>query len=168
MDYFGNKIKETIEKFSMLNPDDKIIVGLSGGADSVSLVYSLHSLKYNIVAVHINHMIRGEEADRDELFVTDLCNKLNIPLKVYKKDIPKIAKDMGISEELAGRKVRYLCFDEVLKEYSATKIAVAHNMNDSLETTIFNLLRGSGMKGLCGINPVNGNIIRPLIETERC
>lgn len=167
MSLFETSVKETIDNNSMLSPSDKIIVGLSGGADSVSLVHILKKLQYNIVAVHINHMIRGEEALRDEQFVIDFCKENNIPLKVFRKDIPAIAVENGISEELAGRKVRYQCFNEALIEYGASKVAVAHNMDDNLETMVFNLLRGSGLKGLSGIPPVNGNIIRPLINTKR-
>ena len=167
MDCFEQNVRETINKYSMLSPGDCVIAGLSGGADSVSLVYTLNKLKYNVIAVHINHMIRGEEAQRDMNFVSELCSKLGIPLLVYTKDIPDIAKKLGISEELAGRKIRYECFEETLKKYNASAIAVAHNMNDSLETMIFNMVRGSGMAGLSGIPPVNGNIIRPLINIER-
>lgn len=167
MNLFLDNIKKTIEYHSMISHDDEIIVGFSGGADSVSLVYSLKELGYKIIAVHINHMIRGDEAYRDENFVVDFCKSHSIPLKIYRKNVPEIAKEKGISEELAGRNIRYLCFNEALEETNASKIAVAHNMDDSLETMIFNLLRGSGMKGLCGIPPVNGNIVRPLINTKR-
>lgn len=167
MNLFESSVKETIARYDMLLPEEKVIVGLSGGADSVSLINVLKNLKYDVIAVHVNHMIRGEEAQRDEKFVVDFCKDNNIPLETYHIDVPSIAKEQCISEELAGRNVRYSCFDKSMKKYKATKIAVAHNMDDNLETMLFNLVRGSGIKGLCGIPPVNGYIIRPLIETER-
>lgn len=168
MNLFETSVKETIDRYTMIMSGEKVIVGLSGGADSISLINVLKKLDYDVIAVHINHMIRGEEAQRDENFVISFCNKNNIPLKVYRKNIPLIAKESGISEELAGRNIRYLCFEDALNEFKAKKIAVAHNMDDNLETMLFNLVRGSGIKGLCGIPPVNGNIIRPLIDIQRC
>lgn len=167
MDFFEHKVKETINKYNMLSPDDSVIVGLSGGADSVSLLLVLKNLNYNVIAVHVNHMIRSEEAIRDQEFSSDLCKKNGIPFVCYTKNIPVIAKKDGISEELAGRNVRYECFKEAAKLYNASRIAVAHNMNDCVETMLFNIMRGSGMAGACGIPPVNEAVIRPLINISR-
>lgn len=163
-----NKVLSVISKYSMLSAGDKVIVGLSGGADSVSLLHVLNSLKdelkISICAAHVNHMIRGAEAERDEQFVITLCKELNIPLHIGRFDIPAISKESGESEELCGRKVRYKFFNSIDKK---AKIATAHNLNDSAETFFLNLSRGSGLNGLCGIPGVRENIIRPLIECSR-
>ena len=162
---------KVIEKFEMINHGDKIVVGLSGGADSVTLLHALLRVKeqYNLslVAVHVNHMIRGLEAKRDESFVRDICKSLAVPLEVYQKSVLDIAKLQKISTEEAGRIVRYQCFYDCKKKFNATKIAVAHNLNDSVETMLMNFLRGTGTKGLRGIMPVRDDIIRPLIECKR-
>lgn len=163
-----NKVLSVISKYSMLSDGDNVIVGLSGGADSVTLLHVLNSLKdelhISISAAHINHMIRGAEAERDEQFVVSLCEKLNIPLHIGRFDIPTLAKESGESEELCGRRIRYEFFNSIDNN---AKIATAHNLNDSAETFFLNLSRGSGLNGLCGIPCVRDNIIRPLIECSR-
>ncbi len=168
---FIDRVENTVKKHNMLKTGDKIVVGLSGGADSVSLMVSLSMLKdkyeLGIIGVHINHMIRGNEADRDEDFSKELCKKLGVEFVSYREDVPHYAKENRISEELAGRQIRYLRFNEVLKNKNANKIAVAHNKNDSVETVLIKLARGCSLNGLKGIQPVNGNIIRPLIDTDR-
>lgn len=157
------KVISTIEKYNMISPGDTVTVGLSGGADSVCLLEVLASMRgkfgFNLKAAHINHSIRGAEADRDENFVKNLCDKLEIPLTVFHKDIPHEAEITGESEEECGRRIRYECFASL-----GGKTATAHNLTDSVETTVFNLIRGSALKGVCGIPPVRENIIRPLIE----
>ena len=162
-----NSVSNAIKRFSLLEKGDVVTVALSGGADSVSLLYVLLSLKeqlgITVNAAHLNHSIRGEEAERDAKFVTDLCNKLGVTLFVEKQDVPKIAKENGISLELAARKVRY----EFLERVAVGKVATAHTASDNLETMIFNLARGTSLKGLCGIPVKRGIFIRPLILCTR-
>ncbi len=164
-----NGVLETIEKYGMLDGCEKVVVGLSGGADSVCLTAVLCSLRekygFSLEAAHINHGIRGEEAQRDEDHCRKICEKLGVELQVLKADVPSLAKQHGLGEEECGRKVRYEFFSSLAGENG--KIATAHNLNDNAETLIFNLVRGSGLKGACGIPPVRDNIIRPLINTER-
>lgn len=166
------KVINNIEKYHMLQQGDRIIVGISGGADSVSLIHILHSLKdkYNlsVTAVHVNHCLRGLDADKDEDYVISFCNSLSIPVKVYRKDITAVAEKTGATLEEAGRSIRYQAFYDTLKEVNANKIAVAHNMNDNAETVLMRLCRGTGIKGMGGINPARDNIIRPLINITRC
>lgn len=166
-----NKVIETIKKFNMLNNGENVVVGLSGGADSCALTHILARLSekmdLHITAVHINHGIRGEEAERDERSAEEFCRRLNIEFIAYHCDIPSEAVKRGIGEEEAGRLVRYEKFYETAGKKNGAKTAVAHNMNDKAETLIMNLCRGAGMKGLAGIKPVGGSIIRPLIFCTR-
>lgn len=165
------RVIQNIEKYNMLTYGDHIIIGVSGGADSISLVHILHLLssKYNLMltAVHVNHCLRGEDADNDERYVVSFCESLNIPIKIFSCDITKEAEKTGLTLEEAGRKIRYRAFYDTLKEKSANKIAVAHNMNDNAETVLMRLCRGTGIKGLGGISPTRDNIIRPLINVSR-
>lgn len=162
-----NKVLKTLNKYSMIQNGDKICVALSGGADSVALLHLLHRLKadFNIElsAVHINHSLRGEESDRDEEFVTRLCQRMNVTLKVEKIDVKALADKNNESIELAARKARY----EVFSGLDGTKIATAHTATDNAETVLINLTRGTSLKGLCGIPAVRDNIIRPLINCTR-
>jgi len=164
-------VLETIKKYNMINEGDSVICALSGGADSVCLLHILNSikgdLKFNLYAAHLNHMLRGKEAEEDTRFVKSLCDSLNIPLTIKYADIKKEAKDKNISQEMAGRIARYSFFEELSKNFESPKIAVAHNKNDNAETVLLNLIRGTGIAGLCGIPYVRGNIIRPLINTTR-
>ena len=145
-------------------------MGLSGGADSCALLCLLVSLRESmglkVYACHINHCIRGEEADKDENFTAELCEKLGVKLFALRVDVLKEAQKKGMGTEQCGREIRYCFFEEKAKELGA-KIATAHTASDNAETVIFNMTRGSGIKGLCGIPPVRGNIIRPLIEASR-
>jgi len=164
------KIIKTIKAHSMLQPCDSIIVGLSGGADSVVLLHSLFHLKaelgiYQISAVHVNHGLRGEAA-ADEAFCRGLCEKLQIPLQVCHADVRGLAAKESLSIEEAGRKLRYYYLQEAANSFDA-KIATGHHQNDNTETVIMNLARGAGLRGLCGIPPVNGNVIRPLLDVSR-
>lgn len=165
------QIKHYIKLNNMLHQRDKIVIGLSGGADSVCLLMVLCSLKVEfqleIRAVHINHMIRGDEAKRDQTYACDLAAKVDVPIDVFCIDIVELANELRITTEEAGRKYRYECFEKVLVDNNYNKIAVAHNKNDVAETVIFNMIRGSGIKGMAGILPVRGNIIRPLLAVER-
>lgn len=163
------KVFEYIRKHDMLREGDRVIVGVSGGPDSVCLLFLLHELaseyKLDLHAVHVNHMLR-DEADDEEQFVKGICQKLGISFHVAKADVHKYAEETGLSTEEAGRVIRYDAFRKVLGD-NVGKIAVAHNKNDLAETVIFNLFRGAGIRGLGGIEPVNGNIIRPILCLER-
>lgn len=161
------KIEEFITKYNMISPGDTVTVGVSGGADSVCLLLNLISysnkVPFSIKVVHINHLIR-EEAGEDAAFVEKLCRKYELPFFLYEEPVENIAKEEGISTEEAGRKVRYSRFSEIS---DGGKIAVAHNSNDVAETVLFNIFRGTGLEGLASLEPVNGNIIRPLLGVTR-
>ncbi|MDD3569654.1 MAG: tRNA lysidine(34) synthetase TilS [Lachnospiraceae bacterium] len=165
------KALATINKYNMLQKGDKIVLGVSGGADSVALLRFLckqrEELLLTLFVVHINHGIRGIEANRDEEFVRKLCVQLELDFTSKTFDVPKIAKEMGITEEECGRFLRYEEFKKCLEANNANKIAVAHNLNDQAETLIMRLCRGTGLTGLSGISPVRDNIIRPLIGCTR-
>ena len=167
------KVIETIRKYNLIEDGDKIVLGVSGGPDSISMLNILKEIKdeqiikFEIYVAHINHMIR-EEAIDDEKYVEDYCNKNNIKCHIKRIDVVKIANDKKIGTEEAGRKARYEFFEEILKKTNSNKIAIAHNINDKIETVIMHLLRGSGLSGLKGIEPIRDNkFIRPLIECER-
>ena len=166
-----DSVLATIKKYNMLSEGDGVVVGLSGGADSVSLIAVLKEIQpiydLRLYAVHLNHNIRGEEADRDEEFVRELCTDIGVELFVFSRDVTAEAKRLSLTVEEAGRRIRYELFEKVLEDTKSSKIAVAHNMNDNAETLLMRLCRGTGVKGLGGILPVRGNIIRPLIETSR-
>ena len=165
------KIYEYILKHNMVTQGDTVVVGLSGGADSVCLFIVLLNLSkklgISLVAVHVNHGLRGKDADRDEEYCRYLCAKHKIPFEAFKADVNLIAKDEHMTCEEAGRKVRYEAFEKVRDRYAPAKIAVAHHMNDRAETVLFNMFRGSGISGLSGIKAVNGSIIRPLLCVNR-
>lgn len=163
-----DKIIEFSEKYNMLPKGSDIVCGLSGGADSVCLAVCLkllsERLSLTIEAVHVNHCIRGDESNRDEQFCRELCRKLGIKLTVVTCDVPSYAKEHALSLEEAARIMRY----QALESCSEGKIiATAHNANDNLETALFNLARGSGLKGVSGIPPVRGSIVRPLLAVTR-
>lgn len=163
------KVKQAVKKYGLITENTKTVaVGLSGGADSVCLLHLLSSLKddYGIIlkAVHVNHNIRGEEADSDEAFVHRFCADLGVELLVFSADVPALAKERKLSLEECGRQVRYECFEKA----GCDAIAVAHTLSDSIETMLFNLARGTGVKGLSGISPKREpGIIRPLIDCTR-
>ncbi|MGN0487289.1 MAG: tRNA lysidine(34) synthetase TilS [Acutalibacteraceae bacterium] len=162
------KVEKTIEQYKMLENVSSVAVGVSGGADSMCLLHILSKLKvrYDILlkAVHVNHHIRGEEAERDAAVVRDFCEKLGVEFLLFSRDIPALAAERGISQEECGREERYRCFAEA----NCDAVAVAHNLCDSAETAVFNLIRGTGSRGLCAMAPVREpNIIRPLIGCSR-
>lgn len=161
-----NKVLNTIQKYNMLKKDDSVVVGLSGGADSVALTYLLRELGYNVYACHVNHNLRGAESDSDEEYCKNLCSKLGIKLFVKSADVISQAalEHSGIEE--TARRIRYDFFGQKADELGA-KIATAHTLSDRTETLIFNLVRGSGINGLCSTPPVRDNIVRPLIEVSR-
>lgn len=166
----NNLVLAAIEKYNMISTGDRVVVALSGGADSVSLLDALCSLKekYNltIYAAHLNHNLRGEEAERDENFCKILCKNYEVELFIKSIDIHTLANEQKISEELCGRNERYKFFDELSVRLNA-KIATAHSASDNAETLIYNIARGSSVRGLSAIPPKRGRIIRPLIEVSR-
>ena len=163
------KIAEFIRKYQMIEPHDTIAAGISGGADSVCLFFILLEIRkqipFNLKVVHVNHGIRTD-AGGDAEFVRILCEKQGIPFFLVEKDVKKLAKESGRSAEEEGRRVRYEAFAKALWNERG-KIAVAHNSNDRAETMLFHLFRGTGLTGVCGIRPVNGNVIRPLLCFDR-
>ncbi|MDI3312535.1 MAG: tRNA lysidine(34) synthetase TilS, partial [Thermoanaerobacterium sp.] len=166
-----DSFEKTIKEYKMIEKGDKIVIGVSGGPDSICLLNLLLEMKekyeLKLYVVHVNHMLRGADADSDALFVKNVCKGINIPFFLFKEDVRKYAEEKGLSEEAAGREIRYNAFSEVLKKVGGDKIAIAHNKNDVAETILLNILRGAGTAGLVGIKPVNGYIIRPLIRTTR-
>ncbi len=164
------KVFSFMEEHHMLKPDDRVVVGVSGGADSVCLLFVLlqyaKSVPLSLAVAHINHGIRREAAD-DARYVEELCRKQGIPFYLTEADVLKYAADEKCSEEEAGRVARYKAFLRASEDFHADKIAVAHNSNDRSETMLFHLFRGSGIKGLGSIQPVRENIIRPLLCLER-
>lgn len=166
------KMLSFIEKYHMLDGCKTLILGVSGGADSVCLLLLMEKIcaERGIVpvVVHIEHGIRGKESLEDAAFVENLCKEKGILFHLYSYDVKRIARESGESTEEAGRRLRYATFAEMAEQYEAAKIAVAHNENDNAETVLFHLARGSGLKGMSGIPPVRGNIIRPLLSVSRC
>ena len=153
---------DTIRRYDMLRPGEAVLAALSGGADSVSLLLVLQSLGYEVRAFHLNHCLRGAESDRDEAFCRALCAKRGVPLTVVRVDIAALSQGKAVEE--TARRERYA---QLEKAADGCKIATAHTADDNLETVLFHLVRGSGARGLAGIPPVRGNIIRPLLNAER-
>ena len=164
---FIKKIQDFIRKNQLLRPDGKYLVALSGGADSVALLLTLHELGYQIEACHCNFHLRGEESDRDDLFCVHLCQQLDIPLHRIHFDTHTYAELHKESIELAARNLRYNYFEQLRKDVDADGICVAHHQDDSVETVLINLIRGTGLQGLTGISPKNGYILRPLLCIDR-
>ena len=169
-----NKILNTINKYNLIQKGDKIVIGVSGGPDSMCLLDSLYCLKdklnIEIFVAHINHMIR-EEADEETEYVKNYCKNKNIKCYVKKADVENLAKEQNLGTEEMGRKIRYEFFNEVAQKENANKIATAHNLNDNVETVLMNIIRGSGISGLKGIEikrkETNIEYIRPIRECER-
>lgn len=158
------KVSAAISKYGMLSDGERVTVGLSGGADSVSLLIALNELGYDVRAVHINHNLRGEESLRDQNFCFELCKKLSVPFEAVSVDVKTHAGEKKLSLELSARELRY---EALYKLANDSKIALAHTLSDCLETSIFNLIRGGGVHGLASIPPVRGTVIRPLIDCTR-
>ena len=165
------KIFDVIRQYHMIGPGMRVIAGISGGADSVCLLCVLNEYRkkvpFELRVIHVEHGIRGEESLDDARFTEALCRSMQIPCCVYTADIQSVAAQSGQSLEEAGRAERYRIFEEVRRAWDADRIAVAHNENDQAETLLWNLVRGSGLKGLGGIRPVRGYLIRPLLFTSR-
>ena len=157
------KVISAISSYQMIQPEESLLCCLSGGADSVALLICLHQLGYDVKACHINHNLRGEESDRDEQFCRQLCEKLGVELEVHSIDVSSYAAEHKLGTEQAARIMRY----EIFEQTDCDKICTAHTLSDSLETLLFNLARGTGLKGLASIPSVRGRIVRPLIECSR-
>ena len=172
-DFFCGKVKETIKKYSLAKNGEKITVALSGGADSVALLLSLIKIKddenlaFSISACHLNHGIRNESAKRDADFAKELCEKLSVPFYTEKIDIPALCKTQKGSVETVARNERYEFFRRASAHFENSLIATAHTMSDNAETVLFNITRGTGTDGICGIPPKRDIFIRPLIQLKR-
>lgn len=160
-------VKKYIDSLHLLPERARVVVALSGGADSVALIDILNRLDYFCIGAHVNFHLRGEESDRDAAFSHQLCMDLGIPF--YKTDLyaAEYAEREGVSIEMAARELRYRWFEQIRKEQKAYAVAVAHHKDDSVETVLLNLIRGTGIRGLTGIKPKNGYIVRPLLCCDR-
>ncbi len=164
---YQKKIAQYIEHHQLFSKADKVLVALSGGADSVALLHLLVALGYQCEAAHCNFHLRGEESDRDEQFVRQLCARLHVPLHTEGFDTRQKAREQRISIEMAARELRYTWFEELRQACGAAVVAVAHHRDDSVETFLLNLIRGTGINGLRGIRPKNGTVVRPLLCLSR-
>ena len=177
-DKIFEKVKRYADKHRMIAPGDTVVAGVSGGADSVCLFLMLcelaEEIDFHLAVVHVNHKIRPEAA-ADAAYVEELCKSRNIPFILEEKDVKEYAGEKHLSEEEAGREVRYQAFEEALGKYGSCsgekegqgRIAVAHNANDRAETMLFHLFRGTGLTGAGGIRAVRGHIVRPLLCLRR-
>lgn len=166
------KVLSTIDKHNLIEDGDKIVLGISGGPDSVCLLHILNRLKekldIELYVAHLNHQIRGIEAQKDALYVADICEKMGITYFLKSIDVPKYCKDNGLSIEEGARKLRYEMFNEIKQKTKSNKIAIGHNLNDQAETVLMRIMRGTGLQGLRGIEYSRENgIIRPLLDVER-
>lgn len=164
-------IFKTIRDNNLIKKDDFVLVGLSGGADSVCLFLALVEYRkivpFDLEVAHINHGVRGKDAKNDEVFSKELAGKYDIKFHLYTGNMDELAKKYNISSEDAGRRMRYGFFNSIVKDKSNGKIAVAHHLSDQAETILMNIIRGSGLEGLSAMNYKNGNIIRPLLDIDR-
>lgn len=174
MDALMLEIKRYIEANQLIRPGDGVVVGLSGGPDSVFLLYALHTLQarmgFTLRAVHVHHGIRGAEADRDEAFSEKLCAKLDIPFQAVHVAAPAYAAQHGLSLEEAARILRYEALEAARQQLGQTRaawIAVAHHLDDQAETVLHNLVRGAGLRGLAGMENRRNHVIRPLLSIKR-
>ena len=166
------KVLSTINKYELIKKGDKIVVGLSGGPDSVCLLHILNRMKeewnLEIYAAHLNHQIRGIEAQKDAFYISKLCEDLGITFFIKSIDVPKYCEENGLSIEEGARKLRYEMFYEIKHNIKANKIAIGHNLNDQAETILMRMMRGTGLQGLKGIDYIrDGVIIRPILDIER-
>ena len=164
-----SKVDSYIRKHNLLNSNDLYLVALSGGADSVALLLLLHEHGYKVHAAHCNFHLRGDESDRDEQFCVDLCNRLGIELHRVHFDTQTYAELHKVSIEMAARELRYKWFSQLCQDLGAAGVCVAHHRDDSVETVLLNLVRGTGLRGLTGIQPKHHTkgqtlcVIRPLL-----
>ena len=162
-----SKVERYIEKHKLLNSNDLYVIALSGGADSVALLLLLKNAHFNVHAAHCNFRLRGDESDRDEAFCVELCQRLGVELHRAHFDTREYAELHKVSIEMAARELRYKWFEQLRQDIGAAGICVAHHRDDSVETVLLNLVRGTGLRGLTGIQPRNGNILRPLLCVSR-
>ena len=162
-----SKVERYINKHKLLNPNELYIVALSGGADSVALLLLLKNAGFNVHAAHCNFRLRGAESDRDEVFCVELCHRLGVELHRAHFDTREYAELHKVSIEMSARELRYKWFEQLREDIGAAGICVAHHRDDSVETVILNMVRGTGVHGLVGIRPRNGYILRPLLCVSR-
>lgn len=162
-----NKVRDYIKKYKLLDTNELYLVALSGGADSVALLLLLDEMGYQTHAIHCNFHLRGEESDRDERFCESLCQQKNIPFHRVHFDTLMYAETHKVSVEMAARELRYHYFEQLRNDIGAAGVCVAHHRDDTVETVLLNLVRGTGLRGLTGIQPKNGNILRPLLCLSR-
>ena len=162
-----SKVCAYVKKHNLLDSNELYIVALSGGADSVALLLLLHEHGYRVHAAHCNFHLRGDESDRDEAFCVELCEHLGVELHRVHFDTQTYADLHKVSIEMAARELRYQWFEQLKKDIGAAGICVAHHRDDSVETVLLNLVRGTGLRGLCGIQPKNGVVLRPLLCVSR-
>lgn len=170
-----DKVKDFVKENEMLARNCAVIAGVSGGNDSMTMLHLLRRLReiwhFHLRVVHVNHGIRGAEADRDQRMVETVCTEWNIPCSVYRYDVPELSVKWKLGTEETGRIVRRQAFDaethKCRKQYAVVRTALAHNKNDLAETMLHHLARGTGLRGLCSLKPVNGEVIRPLLCLER-
>jgi len=171
MEYMEKKVLDAIIEHNLIEENDNIVVGVSGGPDSMALLYCLLEVRkiipFSLHVAHVNHGVRGEEAKRDQLFVEKKCSELGLPFYTKDVNMNEYAKEKGISSEEAGRELRYGFFREILKSLGKGKIAVAHNMNDQAETILMRIIRGTGPDGLKGMEYKSNDIIRPILGIDR-
>ena len=164
---YCQRVLSFIDQHRLMVPEARVLVALSGGADSVALLHILLHLGYRCHAVHCNFHLRGEESDRDELFVTDLCEALRVPCDVVHFDTRSYADEHKLSIEMAARELRYKEFERIRQAYEFDVVAVAHHQDDAVETLLLNLVRGAGINGLTGMRVKNGYVVRPLLCLTR-
>lgn len=166
-----DKVLSIVRKYDLIKENENIVIGVSGGPDSMALLYILLDLKqwvkFNIFVVHLNHGVRGIDAKKDQLFVEEQCKTLNLPYYTKNVNMIEYGKEKGITSEEAGRELRYGFFREILKKHGGGKIAVAHNKNDQAETVIMRFMRGTGIDGLKGMEFISEDIIRPILSINR-
>lgn len=170
-DEMQKTVRDFIREYDMIKPGDKVLVAVSGGADSVCLMYLLNSMKeqlrMELRIMHVHHGLRGKEADRDAAFVEEEAKRLNLPCRVVYRNVTEYGKEQKLSVEEAGRVLRYQALEKEAMAWGNAKIATAHHREDQAETILHNLFRGSGLKGLCGMSAVKGAVIRPLLCVGR-
>lgn len=172
---FAGKVLRTIRKYKLLDKGDSIVIGVSGGPDSVALFHALYELKrmysLNIIVAHLNHLLRGEDSLKDERYVVKLAKKFNVPVIMKKTDVLKFSKEQHVTVEEAGRIARYNMFNRIAKDLKVDKIALAHHFDDQAETVLMRIIRGTGISGFGGIFPVREHkgltVIRPLLECSK-
>lgn len=161
------KVQEFILSKGLLSKNDTVLVAVSGGRDSIVLLFLLSQLKYKLEVAHCNYKLRDEESDKDETFVQEFCKNLKVPFHSITFDTKKLAKDEGVSIQMKARDLRYSWFEELKKKFNIDRVATAHHLDDQLETILINLTRGTGIKGLRGMKEKRGDIIRPLLCVSR-